>query len=90
MSRSLGWGIYPWVRMADIAGRWSVYADRQNKYQQQRRRASDQQYGRRTDDLTMPSGTGTLHIHWMAVALLCVLVAGLVWVLITQLGPLLH
>lgn len=69
MSRSVGWSIYPWVRMADIAGRWSVYDRKRSAECNQKRRLSDEQYGRRSADITSPSRSGSLHIHWLPVAL---------------------
>jgi len=78
VSRSSGWGLYPWVRMLDIAGRWSVYSRKRSAECSQKRRASDQQYGRRSSDITSPPGSGSLHIHWLVVTLALLFVTGLV------------
>jgi hypothetical protein len=79
MSRSAGWAIYPWFRMADTIARWSVRAGKQRRYEQSRRRASDQQYGRRASDVTSPPAFGTLHIHWFPVLIFLGVIAGLMW-----------
>jgi hypothetical protein len=79
MSRSAGWAIYPWFRMADTIARWSVRAGRERKYQQSRRRSTDPLYGRRASDVTSPRGFGTLHIHWFPVLIFVGLILALMW-----------